>query len=84
MAVKRKKKPLISPFYGNTVTIQNGSRLVMENVERIVFCQKEKIILKGRLRLEISGENLSLEELGNDNLAVRGKIRSLLFGEEEK
>jgi hypothetical protein len=84
MVSKGKKHIFSFPSAENLITVQSGKRLVMENVERIVFCQKERIVLRGKTSLEILGEELHLEELGNGNLAVCGSIRSIHFGEGEQ
>ena len=55
----------------------------MEGVERIVFCDSEKMILKGSFSMTVEGESLSLRELGNFNMEVLGKIRTIRFGEGE-
>ncbi len=61
------------------VTVHNANYLVVEGVERIVFCDSDKMILKNRFFLKICGEALCLQQLGNDNIAVRGKITSVFF-----
>lgn len=61
------------------VTVHNANFLVVEGVERIVFCNSDKMILKNRFFLEICGESLCLKQLGNDNVAVKGKIISISF-----
>ena len=63
------------------ITIYGTHRLVMEGVERIIFCDPEKMILKGNLTLTVTGENLCLSELGNGNLAILGKIFAVSFAE---
>jgi hypothetical protein len=83
MAEQRKKrKHLGLPPRQNRITVQSGKWLMMEAVEQIVHCDPGRIVLKGAMRLEITGEGLSLAELGNDNMAVRGVIRSIEFFEE--
>jgi len=64
------------------VMIFFGKRLVMENVEKIVFCQENRIVLRGSENVEILGNQLVLRELGNDNMEVVGKIRAIRLGEE--
>ncbi|MBR5296002.1 MAG: YabP/YqfC family sporulation protein [Clostridia bacterium] len=66
------------------VTVHNANNLIVEGVERIVFCDSEKMILKNLYMLEIEGENLSLHQLGNDNVAVRGIIFSIRFSQEKQ
>jgi len=83
MAEKRKKREAISPRRGNCITVENCRRLIMEGVERIVFCDSEKMILKGSFSMTVEGESLSLRELGNFNMEVLGKIRTIRFGEGE-
>ncbi len=81
MAKMRRIKGLFVPEKANCVTIFSGKRLVMESVERIVFCSEEKMILEGKKRLVILGDRLFLQELGNDNMQVCGHIRSVSFEE---
>ncbi len=82
MAENKKKRDLFSHPKTHFITIQSRRRLVMEGVEEIVFCDPDKMILKGTYVLEIQGTNLQLEELGNDNMAVCGRICSVTFPEE--
>ena len=84
MADERRKRSKFFPPKSNFVTVENGKRLVMEAVERIVFCDDERIVLAGARTLEIRGFGLRLVELGNDNMAVEGRIREVLFSEVEK
>lgn len=79
---RKKRKRFKLPPRENRVTIQSGKWLMMESVDQIVHCDPDRIVLRGAMRLEICGEGLSLAELGNDNMAVRGVIRSLSFFEE--
>lgn len=81
MAKKTNRYRFRFPQRANCVTVYSGKRLVMESVERIVFCSSEKIILEGKERLVITGVSLFLEELGNDNMAVCGRILSVSFEE---
>ncbi|MBR4287883.1 MAG: YabP/YqfC family sporulation protein [Clostridia bacterium] len=81
MAEKRKKRELIPPQKGNCITVENCRRLIMEGVERIVFCDSEKMILKGAFSLTVEGEGLYLRELGNFNMEILGKICAIYFGE---
>ncbi|MBR3836550.1 MAG: YabP/YqfC family sporulation protein [Clostridia bacterium] len=82
MAEQRKKRKSFLPPRQNCITVQSGKWLMMEAVDQIVHCDPCRIVLKGAMRLEITGEGLSLAELGNDNMAVRGLIRSVEFFEE--
>ncbi len=66
------------------VTVHNANFLVVEGVERIVFCDSDKMILKNRFFLKICGEELCLRQLGNDNIAVKGKILSISFARDLK
>ena len=84
MADETRKRIKFFPPKSNFVTVENGKRLVMESVERIVFCDDERIVLAGTRILEIRGFGLRLLELGNDNMAVEGTIREVLFSEVEK
>ena len=63
------------------ITVLNRRRVVLEGVECIVFCNSEKMIFRKNGLVAVTGENLHLEELGNDNVAVSGKLFSLSFGE---
>ncbi len=84
MAKSQRKKTQIFRGDPRIITIYNANLLVLEGVERIVFCDSDKMILRNRFYLEILGEDLHLFQLGNDNVAVKGKISSLSFSEEEK
>lgn len=84
MAIRRKIRGEILPGKGNSITVENCCRLIMEGVERIVFCDSEKMILKGAFVLTVEGETLSLRELGNFNMEVLGRIRTIRFGEEDE
>lgn len=81
MAERRKKRDPLPPPKGNCITVENCRRLIMEGVERIVFCDSEKMILKGSFPLTVEGEGLHLRELGNFNMEVLGRIRTVHFGE---
>lgn len=61
--------------------LQSGKRLVMENCKKVIYCDPAKMILQGRVRLELEGEGLKLLELGNDNVEVKGRIRKITLGE---
>ena len=63
------------------ITVFNRSRVLLEGVECIVFCNREKMIFRKKGLVTVEGENLHLEELGNDNVAVSGAIASLSFDE---
>ena len=64
-----------------TITVQNRNSLIMEGCERIILCEKEKMILQGKMRVEIEGKNLHLKKLGNENMEVAGRIDVIRFGE---
>lgn len=64
------------------VILQSGRRLVMENCKKVIYCDPAKMILQGKLRLELEGENLKLLELGNDNVEIKGVIQKITLGEE--
>ncbi len=64
------------------ITVFNRNRIVLEGVECIVFCDREKMIFRKHGLVSVTGKNLHLEELGNDNVAVSGNIAALSFGEE--
>ena len=72
------------PSQPSIITILNRQKVILEGVKRIIFCDSEKMIIKNRFVTEISGQNLRLLELGNDNIAVVGKIQSLYFDRAEK
>ena len=82
MSEPGKKRGRLMPLREHWITVQSGKYLMMESVEQIVYCGPERIVLKGSMRLEITGEGLRLEELGNDNMAVRGRIHSVEFFEK--
>ncbi|MBP5288366.1 MAG: YabP/YqfC family sporulation protein [Clostridia bacterium] len=64
------------------VILQSGRRLVMENCKKVIYCDPAKMILQGKLRLELEGENLKLLELGNDNVEIKGVIQKITLGGE--
>lgn len=66
------------------ITVYNRSRVVLEGVERIVFCNSEKMIFRKKDLITVKGAGLHLEELGNDNVAVSGRILSVSFGREDQ
>ena len=68
----------------DVITVWNRNRVILEGVERIVFCNSEKMIFRKKGSVVIKGTSLHLEELGNDNVAVCGGIASLHFGECEE
>ena len=78
MAKNRKKIPV---FYGDMITVFNQKRVVLEGVERIVFCDSEKMIFRKNRLITVEGKKLVLEELGNYNIAVKGSISALRFEE---
>ena len=82
MAEKRKKHFHFNHRKSNCITIHSYRRLVMEGVERIVFCDPERMILRGSLFLVVEGKDLLLVELGNDNMEITGSIRSIVFQEQ--
>jgi len=65
------------------ITVYKRQRVVLEGIERIVFCNSEKMIFEKRGQVAVEGKGLKLEELGNDNVAVTGKIGKIAFGLEE-
>ncbi len=81
MAEKKKKREELPLRKGNAITVENCRRLIMEGVERIVFCDSEKMILKGAFSLTVEGKGLYLRELGNFNMEVQGRIYAIYFGE---
>ena len=84
MAKRKRKEVRIHRGDPAIVTIHNANYLIVEGVERIVFCDSEKMILKNLFSLEIQGEKLSLHQLGNDNVAVHGNIFSVQFSREKQ
>ena len=81
---KRRKRECLHRGDPGVVTIHHANRVVIEGVERILYCDREKMILKNRFLIQISGQGLRLLELGNDNVAVVGRLDSLSFPEKEK
>jgi len=84
MAKTGKKSPWSYRGDPAIVTVHNANFLVVEGVERIVFCDSDKMILKNRFFLKICGEDLALRHLGNDNVAVKGRIASISFAKDLK
>ena len=71
-----------SPFFGSDqVILQKGKRMIMENCKQVIFCDRTRVVLLGSVRLEVAGENLTLIELGNENVEVRGRITQILVEE---
>lgn len=66
------------------ITIHNRQRIIIEGVERIIFCNSEKMIIKSRHLTKISGQRLHLLQLGNQNIAIVGQIDSLEFDKGTK
>jgi len=83
MAKKMKRQLSFPPLRADQITIQNGKRLIMEGVERIIFCDPEKMILQGDRTVQILGEGLSLLELGNNNMEVSGVLHTVTFLEKK-
>ena len=84
MAENKKKNFSFGPPKTHLITVESGKRMVMEGVEDILYCNTERMVLQSKFRLVVLGESLSLEELGNKNMAVCGKIGVIFFGEEKK
>jgi len=81
MAKNKKKTFSVS---SEMITVYNRNRVILEGVECIVFCNSEKMIFRKQGLISGLGEDLHLEELGNDNVGVSGKIFTLSFrGAEE-
>lgn len=68
------------PKSRGVITVYNGNRVILEGVEQILFCDSERMKIKSKGTFEITGKRLSLQELGNDNIAVNGAIESIVFG----
>ncbi|MBR2634139.1 MAG: YabP/YqfC family sporulation protein [Clostridia bacterium] len=81
MAKERANLPRFSHKTKGVITVRNGNELMMEGVEKIVLCSEERIDLKGRQTVSVVGEKLQLRELGNDNMAVAGRILRIEFSE---
>lgn len=79
---KNKKK--ILSFSTDMITVYNRKRMVLEGVERIIFCNSEKMIFKKSGFVTVEGTALHLQELGNDNIAVCGELSAILFGEAKQ
>ena len=81
MAKTRPRGPIVRG--SDQVILQSGKRLVMENCRKVIYCGPERIILLGSIRLAVTGKALRLMELGNDNVEIRGVIRTVTLGEEQ-
>ncbi len=80
--VSKKKTPQTAPVRGtDQVILQRGRRLVMENCKQVIYCDPEKIVLKGCVVLTVTGFGLELLELGNDNVEVDGRIHKIVLGD---
>lgn len=74
-----KKWKVQRPVPHYRITIFSDRELVMENVSKILFCDEERIVLEGKVTLEVTGKGLRLKELGNENMAVCGRIEKIAF-----
>ena len=76
---KLRNSELFSPERPGMITILNKQRMIFEGVERIIFCDSEKMIIKNRYLTKVLGSGLHLLELGNRNIAIVGQIHSIHF-----
>ncbi len=76
-------KDISHPKKCGVLTVYHGRKIVVEGVERIIFCHSEKVKLQSKTLIQIEGKNLALKELGNENIAICGKIEAILFGEKK-
>ena len=81
MAKNTKKIP---SFSADMITVYNRKRAVLEGVERIIFCNSEKMIFKKKGFVTVEGTGLHLQELGNDNIAVCGNLTTISFDGEKR
>ncbi len=79
-----KNKKDIPSFSADMITVYNRKRVVLEGVERIIFCNSEKMIFKKKGFVTVEGAGLHLQELGNDNIGVCGELSAIFFGEEKR
>ncbi|MBQ3865501.1 MAG: YabP/YqfC family sporulation protein [Clostridia bacterium] len=80
MAWKMPDLPLIRG--ADQVILQRGRKLVMENCKQVIFCDPEKVVLRGGVVLTVEGAGLRLLELGNENVEIDGEIARILVGGE--
>ncbi len=57
--------------------ISGNNELIFEDCRRILEYSQNLISLEGRLKVEITGEDLKLKYLGAKNLSASGKIREI-------
>ena len=80
MAVKKIRiPPLKRP--SNRITVIGGNRLIMEGVQTVRLCSETRMVLQGKMYLDLRGEHLELCQLGNDTMAVQGELAHLHFRE---
>ena len=65
--------------YGSEFLLMvNGSReLIFEDCRKILEYSPDRIVLEGKLSVEISGRSLKLKHLGNRNLSATGEIMQI-------
>ena len=80
MAWKMPELPLIRGT--DQVILQQGRKLVMENCKQVIYCDPERVILRGSVVLTVEGAGLRLLELGNENVEIDGEIARILVGGE--
>lgn len=68
-------------MFGDRITVLSRSYLIAEGIERMILCTAGEMIFVKNGRIRVTGEGLILKELGNDNIAVEGRIAALIFEE---
>lgn len=61
------------------IIIQDRKRLIMEGCDKVLACDENEIVLSGEHIARIIGKKLSIEELGNQNMAVSGIFDCIRF-----
>lgn len=61
------------------ICIWGNSYVIIENLKKVVFYDEEQMILQTEFYLKITGKNLRLKYLNNDNVRVDGIIKNIEF-----
>lgn len=79
MKQKKKGNPFSDDALAHLIQIYGSKKIVFEACRRILEYSEETILIEGKERVRISGENLRLIELGGGNLAAVGKLKRIDF-----
>ena len=77
-------KEIIFPSTGNIVTCYSNKIVIIEGQKGIYDFGSEEIKVKGKKGLiSVKGNNLKIEEIGKEQIIVRGNIFSVDMGEDK-